>query len=132
MRRGGRLSTMGSCFSVAVRADGRIVNPFVPVAIPAFLGSLFIMHQGGATQLQVLQQTLVFVFSGILCAALSRKPVVMTEAFRTTCLVLAVLALLAPLALMSGDDPRRWIGTGGIRLYVSSVVLPSALLLLAQ
>lgn len=109
-----------------------MVNPLALVAIPAFLGSLFLMHQGGATQTQVFQQVLVFGVSGILCAALSRKSVVLTQAARNTLLAIAVLALLAPLTMMSGDDPRRWIGVSGIRLYIASVVLPSALLLLAQ
>lgn len=110
----------------------RIANSLVLAAIPAFIGSLFLMHRGGATPIQMLQQALVFGVCAILCGTMSPKPVVLTQTSRNTLLAVAVVTLLAPLALVSGDGPRRWIGAGGIRLYVASVVLPGTLLLLAR
>lgn len=114
------------------RANRLNMNPLVLAVIPAFLGSLFLMYQGGASQAQMLQQVGVFVVAGVLCAVVSRKPVVLKESVRNRLLAGAVLALLATLLLMPGEGPHRWIGVGGFRLYIASVVLPGTLLLLAQ
>lgn len=114
------------------RGNRWAMNSLVLAAIPAFLGSLFLMYRGDAPPSQMLQQVLVFGLCATLCVALSRRPLALTEATQNGLLIGAVLALLAPLVLMSGDGPRRWIGLGGFRLYTAAVVLPSLLLLLAQ
>lgn len=103
------------------------MNRLVWAALPAFLGSLFLMHRGGAGQAQVLLQVLVF---GV-AAALAHRPVTLSERQRTVFLAVAALVVVLPLLLPSAG-PHRWLGAGGFRLYVASAVLPSTLLLVPQ
>jgi len=103
------------------------MNRLIWAALPALLGSLFLMHRGGAGQVQVLLQLLTFCAA----AALAHRPLTLTERQRTAFLAVAALALLLPL-LLPGAGPHRWLGAGGFRLYIASAVLPSTLLLVPQ
>lgn len=106
------------------------MNTLILSAIPAFFGSLFLMHRGGAPTSQLIQQIVVFCVAAVTCAALSRKRLVLTNKQLAVALGIATVALFLPLVLMSGDGPRRWLGLGGFRLYMASVALPITLLLL--
>lgn len=44
----------------------------------------------------------------------------------------AVILVWAPVWPHTGDEPQRWLGGGGLRLYVSAMVLPPVILLLAR
>lgn len=89
------------------------------------------MPLGGAGSVQLLQQAVVFALAAIPCALLSRKPLVLTEKSCNRALLAATLLLALPLVLPS-TGPHRWLGAGGFRLYVASVLLPSVVLLLPQ
>jgi cell division protein FtsW (lipid II flippase) len=47
-------------------------------------------------------------------------------------LVVAAALLMLPLLWRSGDQPSRWIVLAGFRLYIASVLIPSALWLIAS
>ena len=107
------------------------MNPLVLAALPAFLGSLFLMQRGGASPSQQLQQAVVFCVAALACTLLSHKPLPFTDKSRDRALIVAAVLVVLPLLLPS-TAPHRWLGAGGFRLYIASVVLPSAVLLLAQ
>lgn len=44
----------------------------------------------------------------------------------------AVILVWAPVWWRTGDGPQRWLGGGGLRLYVAAMVLPPVILLLAR
>lgn len=89
------------------------------------------MHRGGASPSQQLQQALVFCVAALACALLSRKPLTFTDKSRDCALIVAAVLVVLPLLLPS-TAPHRWLGAGGFRLYIASVVLPGTVLLLAQ
>ena len=89
------------------------------------------MHRGGAPSGQVAQQVLFFSVAAVSCALLSRKPLALTDKSRDRALIVAAVLVALPLLLPS-TGPQRWLGAGGFRLYIASVVLPGTLLLLPQ
>jgi hypothetical protein len=89
------------------------------------------MHRGGAGLSQLIQQAVVFSVAAVVCALASRRPLALTEKSRGRALMVVVVLLLQPL-LAPGAGPHRWLGTGGFRLYIASVVLPGTVLLLPQ
>ena len=107
------------------------MNPLILAALPAFLGSLFLMPRGGAGSAQLIQQAVVFALAALACTVLSRKPLVLTEKSCNRALLVATLWVALPL-LFPSSGPHRWLGAGGFRLYIASAVLPSVVLLLPQ
>ncbi|WP_309713018.1 hypothetical protein [Armatimonas sp.] len=107
------------------------MSPLILAAIPAFLGSLYLMHRGGAPSGQIAQQAIVFCIVALACALFSRKPRALTDKSRDRALIVAAVLIALPLLLPS-TGPQRWLGAGGFRLYIASVVLPSTVLLLPQ
>lgn len=107
------------------------MNSLILAALPAFLGSLFLMHRGGASPSQQLQQAFVFSVAALACALLSRKPLTFTDKSRDRALIVAAVLVALPLLLPSAG-PHRWLGAGGFRLYMASVLLPGTVLLLPQ
>lgn len=105
------------------------MSPLVLAALPAFLGSLFLMQRGGASTAQLIQQVVVFLVAALASILVARKPLVLTEESRDRVLIVAVVLVVLPL-LVPGAEPHRWLGAGGFRLYIASVVLPGMLLLL--
>ncbi len=107
------------------------MNSLILAALPAFLGSLFLMHRGGASPSQLIQQAFVFSVTALACALLSRKPLTFTDKSRDRALIVAAVLVALPLLLPSAG-PHRWLGAGGFRLYMASVLLPGTVLLLPQ
>lgn len=105
------------------------MNRLVWAALPAFLGSLFLMHRGGAGQAQLIQQVVVFLVAALASVLLARKPLVLTEESGDRVLIVAAVLVVLPL-FVPGAGPHRWLGVGGFRLYIASVVLPGMVLLL--
>ncbi|MBB6052742.1 hypothetical protein [Armatimonas rosea] len=100
-------------------------------ALPAFLGSLFLMQRGGAGLSQLIQQVVAFSVAALAFVLTSRKPLSSTETSRGRALMGVVVLLVLPL-LAPGAGPHRWLGVGGFRLYMASVLLPGAVPLLPQ
>jgi hypothetical protein len=107
------------------------MSPLVLAGLPAFLGSLFLMQRGGASLAQLIQQVVVFGVAALVSVLVARKQLTLTEKFGDHALLVAAVLVVLPL-LLPGTGPHRWLGAGGFRLYIASVVLPSVVLLLPQ
>lgn len=108
------------------------MTPFLlPIAaVPALLGSLWIMEIGAAPRALILQQAFVAVlgFAAALAAiGFSRR----RHHAAPNMPVLAALALIlfVPLLVEASAEAARWLSVPGFRLYLAPLVLPPFLIL---
>lgn len=110
------------------------------VALPAIGGSLLVMQAAGASRVLLIQQVVVSAMA-VLCGwLLARQDPAAPPTTSTTrsnarsviVLALVLVALALPMLLSASDPPHRWITVAGLRLYMSALVLPTAVLLLSD
>lgn len=121
-----RRHTLG--WTGAARADHLLLC----AAIPALIGSLLLMRTAGVGGALLAQQVVVTGLSFAAAVALPRLPRGKTLARAAWIVAAAVVLVWAPLWWRAGDEPRRWLSGGGLRVYVAAAVLPPAIVLLAR
>lgn len=100
-------------------------------AIPALLGSVFLMHSSGVSSVLIWQQLLVFLVPSLVLWLATRHrhlfPTNKTAQFRS--LILAA-CLFLPLIIDRAEGPQRWLNIGPLRLYLAPILLPTLMLYL--
>ena len=111
---------------------GRADHLLLCAAIPALIGSLLLMRTAGVGGALLVQQVVVSGLSFAAAVALPRLPRGKTLARAAWVVAAAVILVWTPLWWRAGDEPRRWLSWGGLRIYVAAMVLPPAIVLLAR
>lgn len=98
-------------------------------AVPAIVGSVLLMRVAHVSSSSiVLQLAVMGAGGGMLMLAPRSQRREQGDGFSCWMRALLVALLFLPLALDAGDGPYRWIGLGGVRVYLAPVVLPVLLL----
>lgn len=109
-------------------------------ALPAIGGSLLVMQAAGASRALLIQQVVVSAIAVLGAWLLARQGAAATSTTSTSrslarsviVLALVLVALALPMLLSATNPPHRWITVAGLRLYMSALVLPAAVLLLSD
>lgn len=122
------------------RPDAGKGSALFVAALPAIGGSLLVMQAAGASRALLIQQVVVSAMA-VLCGWLlarqgvaARATASSTRSIARRAIVCALLlvALALPMLLSATAPPHRWITVAGLRLYMSALVLPTAVLLLSD
>lgn len=99
-------------------------------AVPALLGSLWLLNRSDAPHSLLLQQAAVATVAllATLIAVRFTKPTYSAAPSPVPLLLLAAV-LFVPLLAQTSDGPHRWLRIVGLRLYLAPVVLPLFLVL---
>lgn len=108
----------------------RVIIPFA--ALPALLGSLFIIRAAQASLALTLQQLLVSVVAAAIYIFATERKNHAPLKLQTWVFAAASLLLALPIFNVWTPGPRRWISAGSFKLYVAALVLPAVILVLAQ
>ncbi|HYD78349.1 MAG TPA: hypothetical protein VEC06_00945 [Paucimonas sp.] len=107
--------------------------PLIIAAIPALIGSLFVMSAAGAGRGPMVLQCVAAAVSVLGCLwALGKPAGALKERANLWLLAALAMMLLLPMAAGAGDEPRRWVSLGGFRLYAAACVVPAMLILLGR
>ncbi len=106
---------------------------FLLAAVPAIVGSVLLMQSAEVSHSSITLQLAVFGVGALLVMLAPRRGAP-ALAGSLPCWISALLValLFLPLAIDVGDGPHRWIRLGGVRVYLSSVIVPVLLLLLSK
>jgi len=102
-------------------------------SIPALAGSILLLQVANVNPLVWVQQLALSFLALLICSFAIRR---LRRPFAKQTYLWIVLAslflLLIPSFLGTAENPQRWLNLAGFRLYVSAVILPSLLVLLAS
>ena len=120
---------------LAIAATSAVVLLWAPIWLSALAGSVLLMRQAHAGTALLTQQIAVAVVC-LGAVALTRRETSPTAHTSRPALAIAaasaVLLLWAPIWLNTLGGPERWLGVGGVRIYVASALLPVLVFVLAR
>lgn len=100
-------------------------------AIPALLGSVFLMHSSGVSSVLIWQQLLVFLVpSLVLWLATRQRHLPATNKTAQFGSLILASCLFLPLIIDRAEGPQRWLNIGPLRLYLAPILLPTLMLYL--
>jgi len=104
----------------------------VLAAVPALLGNLLLMHAIGIGRSGLLAQAFVSGIALVVCTlAIKHSRKTLSDRAGTWIGISSAAFLALPLLLSSTDNPERWVQIAGSKLYISGLVTPTTVAVLA-